>query len=84
MHSLYNAECICVKRYSKEFSCVSQSGIKAFIHSKGVSSVCLQKIVNSYLEHTVDAVNYLKSSLARLELAIYHTVSKYCVMNFCL
>ena len=45
-----------------------------------VTSICLQRVV-SYLGDTVNAVNYLKSSLARLELATYHSVYRYCVMN---
>ena len=69
--------------YSKELSCVSWSGIKAFIHSfeHASQAFVFKREVSSYSGHTVHAVNYLKSSLARLELVIYHTVSEYYVMN---
>ena len=68
--------------YSKELSCVSWSGITAFIHSfEHASQAFVFKGKSVLIRDTVHAVNYLKSSLVRLELVSYHTVSEYCVMN---
>ena len=69
--------------YSKELSCVSNwSGIKAFVHSfEHASQAFVFKGKSVHIRDTVHAVNYLKSSLVRLELVSYHTVSEYCEMN---
>ena len=62
-------------------ACLGQELKHSFIHSnmrlKRLSSKGSQLLFGTHCT----AVNYLKSSLARLELVIHHTVSEYCVMN---